>query len=194
MSYSSPQQVMEEMTELAPLYQTIDSVEIDIEEVYRDDISNKHPASRRLYKGHFPYGFQRFKPVDTIVHPHRPTSEYPFILMSGSTLYHFGTGARSSRSTRLTAFEPGPYLEICSQDAEQLGAQNGYKLKIISPYGEVIAPVKISNTLSSGQLFIPLPFPGTPVNELFDSILDQNTKTPAMKTCPVKLERTEGHA
>lgn len=194
MPYSSAQQIMEEITELVPLYQTVDSVEIDIEEVYRDDISNKHPASRRLYKGHFPDGFQKFKPVKTIVQPPRPTAEYPFILMSGSTLYHFGTGARSSRATRLTAFAPGPYVEMCSHDAEQLGVEHGHEIRIISPHGEVTVPVKISHTLSSGQLFMPLPFPGAPVNELFDSIFDPNTKTPAMKICQVKLERTGSYA
>jgi predicted molibdopterin-dependent oxidoreductase YjgC len=193
MPYSSVHQVMQELTELAPLYQISEDTETDIEGLYPDEPSGKHPVSRRLYKGHFPDGFQQFKTIETIAPQPAASDEYPFILMSGSMLYHFGTGARSSRSKRLSSFAPDQLLEICNQDAEQLDIHKGDRLKVISAYGELTAPVKINDSLSPGLLFLPMAYAGLPVNVLFDSIFDPKTKTPAMKTCPVKLERYEDH-
>ena len=100
MPYSSARQIMQELAELTPLYQIFDDAEMDIEGLYPDEPSGKYPVSRRLYKGHFPDGFQQFKKIENMTPQPVPSGEYPFTLMSGSTLYHFGTGARSSRSKR----------------------------------------------------------------------------------------------
>ena len=193
MPYSSAKQVMQELVELTPLYQISDDTELDIEGIYTDEPSGKHPISRRLHKGHFPEGFQQFKTIENTTPQQSPSSEYPFTLMSGSTLYNFGTGARSSRSKRLSSFAPDKFLEICKQDAERLDIHQGDRLKVNSAHGEVIAPVKINDLLSPGLLFLPLADTSIPVNVLFDSTLDPKTKTPAMKTCPVKLERYKDH-
>jgi formate dehydrogenase alpha subunit len=193
MPYSSAKQVMQELAELTPLYHVSDDTELDIEELYIDEPSGKHPVSRRLYKGHFPDGFQQFKTVETMTPQPASSDEYPFTLMTGSTLYHFGTGTRSSKSKRLSSFTPDKYLEMCNKDAEQLDIHQGDRVKVISANGRIIAHVRINDSLNPGMLFIRLANPDIPVNALFDSILDPKTKTPAMKTCRVKLERDEDH-
>jgi anaerobic selenocysteine-containing dehydrogenase len=45
------------------------------------------------------------------------------------------------------------------------------------------------DTLPEGMVFMPVSFPLTPVNELFGIALDPRSKTPAFKTCAVKVER-----
>jgi len=40
---------------------------------------------------------------------------------------------------------------------------------------------------------MPLSFPDTPVNTLFDIMLDPETKAPSVKACSVKVERVEVH-
>jgi predicted molibdopterin-dependent oxidoreductase YjgC len=49
--------------------------------------------------------------------------------------------------------------------------------------------VKITDTLREGMLFMPVSFPGTPVNELFDIVLDPETKAPSLKACSVRIEK-----
>jgi predicted molibdopterin-dependent oxidoreductase YjgC len=39
------------------------------------------------------------------------------------------------------------------------------------------------------MVFMPLSFPDTPVNSLFDIVLDPATKAPSVKACSVKIER-----
>ena len=73
---------------------------------------------------------------------------------------------------------------------EDLGISNSDKVKIISANGELLTTARVSDSLPEGVLFMPISFPGSPVYELFDSILDPRTKAPALKSCAVRLERT----
>jgi hypothetical protein len=39
------------------------------------------------------------------------------------------------------------------------------------------------------MLFMPVSFPEAPVNELFDIVLNSETKAPSLKACSVKIEK-----
>jgi len=83
---------------------------------------------------------------------------------------------------------------MCESDAKRLAVTGGDEVKIISAVGEVTARVKITDTLRKGLVFVPFSFPETPVNGLFDIILDPETKAPSLKACNVAIEkiRAEG--
>jgi predicted molibdopterin-dependent oxidoreductase YjgC len=55
--------------------------------------------------------------------------------------------------------------------------------------GELTTTIKVSDTVRKGTVFIPLSFPDTPVNALFDIVLDPGTKAPSVKACSVRMER-----
>ncbi len=80
-------------------------------------------------------------------------------------------------------------MEICESDAKKLAITEGEKVKVISPIGEVITIARITDTLHQGTLFMPVSYPETPVNELFDISLNTETKAPSLKSCNVKIER-----
>jgi len=179
MPYSSPREVMSEIAELVPLYRGVDYAKLDIK-------------SYRLGKGQTTSGHGKFSSVKYIPQP-SPGDEYPFTLLAGTTLYQFGTNSRSSRSSRLRKFLPGAFVEISRADAKRLKVEDGDKVKIVSPVGELAAEVKVTDTLNKGTVFMPGSFPESPVNGLFDIVLDPQTKAPALKTCHVRLERIESH-
>jgi len=189
MSYLSPPQIMDEIQELIPMYQGISYKESEHAGSHRAEIDREHLRNRRLFKGQFPSGFGRFTPVKYESQAEMPGDGYPFTLLTGSILYHSGSGSRSSRSQRLSEFAPNAYVEIGEQDALQLGLSQGEKVKVISPSGEVTAVARFTNRLPQGTIFMPVSFPSTPVNQLFDSAIDPQAKTPALKVCAVKLER-----
>jgi predicted molibdopterin-dependent oxidoreductase YjgC len=110
-------------------------------------------------------------------------------LLTGTISNHFGTGSRSSRSSRLKKFSPEAFVEICESDARKLAITNGEKVKLISPVGEATTMVKITDTLREGMLFMPVSFPETPVNKLFDIALNPEAKMPSLKACSVKIEK-----
>ena len=81
-------------------------------------------------------------------------------------------------------------MEIGESDANQAGIGQGDEVRVISPLGEVVSVARLTNSLPQGVIFMPNSFPATPVNQLFDIALDPRAKTPALKACAVRLERT----
>jgi formate dehydrogenase alpha subunit len=190
MPYSSPQQVMDEIEELVTLYQRLTYTDFGKEDLDWADIESGRSGTRRLYKGLFPSGFGRFSPVECTPPTNVSGDGYPLTLLSGSILYHFGSGTRSLRASRLKKFSPHAWVEISETDAKHLGFNDGDVVKVVSPVGEVTTSVRVTETLPSGMLFMPISFPESPVNELFGIALDPRAKTPSLKACAVRLERT----
>jgi predicted molibdopterin-dependent oxidoreductase YjgC len=190
MPYSSLQQVMDEIQELVPLYQVMGYGDSETKGISRAELDRDPLRNRRLYKGQFPSGFGRFSPVQYEPRTESTRDGYNLTLLAGSILYHSGTGSRSSRSLRLSDFSPEAFVEIGESDAKQVGISQGDQVKVISPIGEVTAMAKLTDTLPKGVVFMPVCFPSTGINQLFDIALDPQAKTPALKACAVKLERT----
>ena len=143
----------------------------------------------RTYGSQFLKGFARFSPTEYTPQARERKSDYPFTLLTGTILNHFGTGSRSSRSLRLKKFSPEAFVEIYESDAKKLAITDGEKVKLISTAGEVTVTVKITDAVCEGMLFVPISFPETPVNELFDIVLNPETKSPSLKACSVKIEK-----
>jgi len=189
MPYSSPQKVMEEIEALIPLYQSQAEDDFETEDMERDIQEDSHLRTRRLYKGLFPSGFERFCAVEYAPPSNTSGDGYPLTLLAGSILYRFGSGTRSSASSRLKKYSPNAWVEINESDARRLGYGDGDGVRVISPAGEITTILKVTGTLPTGMLFMPISFPETPVNELFGIAFDPRAKTPAFKTCAVRLER-----
>lgn len=168
--FSSPVQVMDEVSELVPFYQGAG------------------------YGASEVGGLNRIlAPVNCIPEAGTSNGEYPFTLLAGTVLYQFGTGARSSRSSRLRRFQPEGFVEIGDSDARRLGLSHGDEVKVTSPVGEVNARLRVTDTLPDGVLFMPISIPSSPVSQLFGIVLDPRTKAPSFKACAVKVERIGSH-
>jgi len=189
MPYASPQQVMDEIEKLVPLYQRLAYADFETEDLDWAGLESGHFGARRLYKGPFPSGFGRFSPVEYTPPSNVPGDGYPLTLLSGSILPHFGSGSRSLRTSRLKNFSPHSWVEISEADAEHLGFGDGDAVKVVSPAGEVTTAVRVTDKLPAGMVFMPISFPESPVS-LFGITLDPQAKTPALKRCAVRLERT----
>jgi formate dehydrogenase alpha subunit len=192
MPYSSPQQVMGEIVDICQLatyssYEGNGHAEPETQSLYQAESSSQLGVGR-IHGGQFPTGFACFCPI-AYVPPREAKKSYPFTLLTGSAPNHFGTGSRSSRSMRLKRFSPEAFVEICESDAKRLAITEGEKVKVISPIGEVTTIAKITDTLRQGTLFMPVSYPKTPVNELFDIDLNPETKAPSLKACNVKIEK-----
>jgi len=167
MPYSSLQEVMDEIKEMVPLYQGIGYADSEI-------------------KG-------RFSPVQYAPRVEMPKDGYPLTLLTGTILYQFGTGSRSSRASRLKKFQHEAFVEVSQVDAQRLGITQDDEVKVVSPVGEVTAKARPTNTLPEGILFMPISFPASPVNELFSIALDSRAEAPSLKACAVRLERIGSH-
>ncbi len=180
--FSSLRQVMDEIEELIPLYEGY----TDSGRLYQAEPDTRE--TRRTYMEQFLRGFARFSPVEYIPWAEEAKEDYPFTLLTGTILYHFGTGARSSRASRSKKFLPQAFVEIGESDAKKLGISHSDKVKLISPVAELITAVRITDTLPEGIVFMSVSFPESPVNRLFGIVLDPEAKTPSLKACNVRIE------
>ena len=189
MPYSSPQEVMNEIEELVPFYQPPASADLEKEDVDWAELESDSVRTKRLYKGPFPSGFGRLSPAEYTPPTDLSGNGYPLTLLSGSILHHFGSGTRSSRSSRLKEFSPHSWLEINRDDAKRLRVGDSDPVKVVSSVGELTTTVKVTDSLPAGLLFMPISFPESPTNELFDIKVDPRSKAPFLKSCAVRLER-----
>jgi formate dehydrogenase alpha subunit len=187
MPYSSLQEVMSEIEELVQFYEHLTSADLEKEDV--DWAGLESVRTRRLYKGPFPSGFGRLSPAKYTPPADISGDGYPLTLLSGSVLHHFGSGTRSLRAWRLKEFSPHSWVEVDQGDAKNLGLGDGDPARVVSPVGELTTTIRVTDTLPSGLLFMPISFPDSPVNELFDIKLDPRSKAPFLKSCMVRLER-----
>jgi len=185
--FSSLRQVMDEIEGLVPLYEGY----TDSERLYQAELDTRE--TRRTYMKQFLSGFARFSPVEYIPQAEGAKEDYPFTLLTGTILYHFGTGSRSSRASRSKKFLPQAFVEIGESDAKKLGIGHSDKVKLFSPVAELTTAVRITDTLPEGIIFMPISFPESPVNRLFNIVLDPEAKTPSLKACHVRIERIGLH-
>jgi formate dehydrogenase alpha subunit len=186
--WKTPEEVQREMVEMVPFFET---ARTGMEEGGVGGERDDAPWSRRrLYGRLFPSTFCRFSPVE-YVPEEGPNDEYPLVLVTGGHLYQFGTGSRTSRSSRLRRFMPDSYVEIGTEDAQRLGIANGEEVRVISAAGTADAVARISDAQPLGTMFAPLAFPDGRINGLFPTILDPQCEVPALGRCAVRLERRQ---
>ncbi len=191
--YRSQEEVLDEIEAMVPFYHQASRIEVSAVDPDWTEEEGNSWGERRLHKGPFPSGFGRFSSVEYVALQNKEKDRYPFTLVIGSSRYYFGSGTRSSHSARLSRFSPDAYVEINDADTKELGIQDGGRVKVTSPCGEIITGVKATELLPKGMVYMPVSS-GSPVLKLFAANLDNQVKAPALKSCAVRLERTTANA
>jgi anaerobic selenocysteine-containing dehydrogenase len=85
------------------------------------------------------------------------------------------------------------FVALNSLDAEELGLKKDSSIRITSPYGSIVSPVKIIKGMRvpRGHIFAPIHFfKYTNFNELTTTFpLDPRAAMPSLKKIPVKIEK-----
>jgi ferredoxin-nitrate reductase len=165
--------------------------------VYWPCPSEDHPGSPRLYlDGVFPTpdGRARFLPREHCPPRELTDHEFPFILTTGRVYAHWHTLTRTAKCDRLVRREPGPYVEMHPNDADQLDAGEGELVQVSSRRGTIRLPLRRSETVAPGTVFMPFHWgdlyaPGNAVNALTISATDPLSRQPELKFCAVAVEK-----
>ncbi|WP_314172400.1 molybdopterin oxidoreductase family protein [Streptomyces winkii] len=155
-----------------------------------------HPGTPRLFLDRFatPDGRARFAPV-----VHRPAAEepdagYPLLLTTGRVLSQYQSGAQTRRVGALNDAAPGPFVELHPRLAEQLGAEDGDALAVVSRRGRAVAPARVTRGIRPDTVFMPFHWDGEGrANSLTNAALDPVSRMPEFKVCAVRVE-VERHA
>jgi ferredoxin-nitrate reductase len=127
-----------------------------------------------------------------------PSDEYPFVLNTGRTVYHFHTRTKTGRAPELVEAAPDVWVELSEADAARLGVGEGDVVRIESPRGRVDAPVRLTG-VREGVVFVPFHYGywdrdgrngnDRAANELTITLWDPVSKQPIYKTAAVRVER-----
>jgi formate dehydrogenase alpha subunit len=187
--YSDPSEIMEEIRNLTPSYGGISYQRLDNGGLQWPCPTDDHPGTPILHTNIFTRGKGRFIPLQYIPPGEMPDENYPLILTTGRSLYHFHTGTMTRKVTGLNIIEPEGVVEINPQDASQLGIAQGDKVKVSSRRGVVNTKAKITETMPPGVVFMAFHFAESAANILTNPKLDPVSKIPELKVSAVKVEK-----
>lgn len=123
--------------------------------------------------------------------PESPDREYPFWLMIGSVVEHWGAGSMTRRIPSLHRAVPHAYVEINRADARALGIRDGDPVRLTSRRGSVEAEARIDyrGQPPRGRVFVPAFDEGVAVNLLTLDASCPLSGQPDYGACAVRLER-----
>lgn len=150
-----------------------------------------HPGTLRLFEDGFAFRDRRarFIPSELPKALTEQTAEYPYVLITGRLLAHFNTGEMSRRSEKLMRSVSASFLQMHPLDADGTGLSEGDRVRITSPYGTVLAKLKVTEEVPKGHLFIPIHFDHPNVNALMSAVpIDPQARMPALKVIPAAVE------
>jgi formate dehydrogenase alpha subunit len=187
--YSQPSDIMEEISNLTPSYGGISYQRLETGGLQWPCPSDDHPGTPILHMNSFVRGKGRFIPLKYVPPGELADKEYPLILTTGRSLYHFHTGTMTRKVAGLNILEPEGVVEISPKDASQLGIVQGDKVKISSRRGEITAKAKVTEALPSGLVFMTFHFAESAANILTNPKLDPISKIPEFKVSAVKVQK-----
>jgi formate dehydrogenase major subunit/formate dehydrogenase alpha subunit len=155
-----------------------------------------HPGSMYLHAPHpaRPNGKGKFFPVEFQPPIEQPDSEYPFVLSTGRTLYHYNSATMTMREDGITDKQEDPFFEISPEDAAALGVEDGDWVRLVSRRGELEARAAIGERVYPGLVWMALHFAQAKVNWLTHDVVDSLVGTPEYKVSAVRLEPVKGAA
>ncbi|MFA5395484.1 MAG: molybdopterin dinucleotide binding domain-containing protein [Methanogenium sp.] len=89
-----------------------------------------------------PEGKALFSPIEHRLPAEQTDKEYPFILTTGATIWHWPSGTMTRRSKNLNHDSPTGWLEINTEVAKEIGFKDG----------EMIAATHAAARLVSGHV------------------------------------------
>jgi formate dehydrogenase major subunit len=148
----------------------------------------EHPGTAIMHQHEFGHhGRAMLQRIDFRPTPEKTSPEYPFLLITGRTLYQFNAGTMTDR-TRNRELRPSDLLDISQDDATDAGVADGAKVRIVSRYGEAVLPVQISPAVSRGHLFATFASRDVFLNCVTGPHRDPFVATPEYKVTAVRLE------
>lgn len=192
MYYKDPEEIFEEIRKVTPQYAGITYSRLNSGGIQWPCPDEAHPGTPILHRGRIVRGKGLFAAVDYTPPPEVPDKDYPFILSTGRDYYHYHAGSMTRKVKLLNEKCPESLVEINPSDAEQLGINEGERVKVSGRRGDFVSKVKITDRVSSGVVFAKFHYAETPVNLVTNTVLDPESKITDLKFSTVRVEKYGG--
>ena len=153
-----------------------------------------HPGTPTLHLDGPMIGKAPFQAVDYRPSAELADDEYPLVLSTGRTLYHYNSATQTRRDPGPVAKQRSNFIELHRSDARKLKIEHGEKIKVLSRRGEVCAEAWISPRVRPGCIWMPMHFAESRANLLTNDAGDSVTGTGEYKVCAVRVEKLDPKA
>jgi len=189
--FENPSQIMDEIASLTPSYGGMSYQRLGVAGLQWPCPTEEHPGTPILHCEMCTRGKGRFIPLEYKPSMELPDKEYPLLLTTGRSLFHWHTGTMTRKVKGLNEFMGEELVEINPEDASALGIADGDRVKVASRRGEVVAKAKVTDVSPPGVVFMTFHFAESSGNVLTNPVLDPVAKIPEYKVCAVKVEKAE---
>lgn len=188
--YDSPAAIMEEIAALTPSYGGVSFPRLEqCGDLQWPVPTAEHPGTAFLHRGKFSRGLGKLSAIQFKEPDELPDEEYPLILTTGRTMFHYHTGSMTRRSEKLDREVPNGYVEISPEDAEKLGLKKSARARLVTRRGAIETRVWVTRRVPPGTVFVPFHFAEEAANVLTNPAFDPIAKIPEYKAAAVRVEK-----
>jgi formate dehydrogenase alpha subunit len=191
-SFSSAAEIFEEIRECVPTYHgiTYERLGKTVGGIHWPCLAEDHPGTPTMYLEKFntPDGLGHFQPAEFKPPPEMPDDEYPYVLTTGRSIFHFDGGSMTLKTPKLLNEVSRGYVEVNSEDAIKAGVKDRSVVTLTTRRGSIEAEARVSDNVPPGLLFTTFHFPDASGNALTNPALAPGAKCAGTKVCAVRME------
>ena len=131
-------------------------------------------------------------PLSYIPSAEQADAEFPLILTTDRSLYHYHSSTMTRRVEGLEILESQELLKINPVDAARYGLADGEMVLVRSRRGKTAVRTRITDVCPPGVVSMTFHFAEAPTNVLTNAALDPIAKIPETKVTAVCVEKLNG--
>jgi len=189
--FSSAGEIFEEVRKCVPAYHGITYERLkQAGGIHWPCPTEDHPGTPTMYLEKFntPDGLGHFQPAEFKPPPEMPDNEYPYVLTTGRSIFHFDGGSMTLKTPKLMNEIPHGYVEVNPKDAIKTGVKNKSVVTLTSRRGSIEAEARVTDNVPPGLLFTTFHFPNSSGNTLTNPALAPGAKCAGTKVCAIRME------
>jgi len=190
MDYNSPEEVFEEIRTVTPSYAGMTYERLEGKGLHWPCPTEDHPGTPFLHQGKFSRGLGLFHAIEFKEAAELPDEEYPLLLTTGRSLFHFHTGTMTRKAVGLDAQMPANSLMINPELAGKLSIVDGEMVKLSTRRGSIEVKANLTDMVEKNVIFTYFHFAEAAANMLTNAeALDPVAGIPEYKVSAAKLEK-----
>jgi formate dehydrogenase major subunit len=187
-SFRSPAEIWEEIRRVWPAGAGITYARLEVAGLQWPCPDESHPGTTVLHQGSFAGGARApLQRIDYRPTPETADTEFPFLLVTGRSLYQFNAGTMTMRTPNVV-LRPADTLDMAPADADRLRLAEGDRVVVRSRRAATELPLHIDASVAEGTLFATFHTVEAFVNEVTSPYRDAVVDTPEYKVTAVAVD------
>jgi predicted molibdopterin-dependent oxidoreductase YjgC len=190
--FSSAGEIFEEIRNCVPQYKgiTYERLKNTVGGIHWPCPSEEHPGTPTMFVQKFNTadGLGHFQVVEYKPPAELPDEQYPFVLTTGRTIFHYHTGSMTRRTSKLNDEVSQCFVQVNPEDARKAGLKDKDMVTLKTRRGSIEAQARLTDVVPTGLLFVPFHFVESCANLLTNPVLDPSCKCAETKICAVQME------